>query len=638
MNQIAKFFFSVGARREPKGWLSAVCTIYAAGLALWVIYAATLAVIDRLQIAAIFVPFMLVLLFLTVAPFPSSATERLSVFDYLLALASAACGVYFIAISDTMASRISLLDPLTELDLLFGTLFWLLTLEATRRAVGIGLTLIVVAFVVYNLWGHLLGGAMAHGYISYEHFLDQTVFTTFGIFGAPVRVAATYAFLFVAFGTFLQRAGGGEFFFNLAAALSGRSPGGPAKVAVSSSALFGTISGSPTSDVVTTGSVTIPLMQRIGFSASLAGAIEVAASAGGGILPPVMGSAAFIMVEITGIGYDEIVLAAIIPALLFYVGVYAQVHLRSVRLGISGMDDAEIPRLSEALRHGGVFAVPLLSIVVALLLGFSPTFVAVFGTMAVLVVAGLSAQTRIGPTALVKTLAEVTMHMVPVTAACAAAGLVVGGISMTGLSGKFAALILTVGEQSLFITLLLGAAVTILLGMGMPTPSAYIMAAVLVGPALVEAGINVLNAHMFLLFYASLSAITPPVAVAAYAASSIAGANPLVIAGQAVRLAFVAFVVPFMFAMDPRLLGQGTWPAVAWALVTAVAGVLALSSATEGYLKGPLPVWGRVLVAAGGLCLFLPGTVTDAIGAVLVLLGLSSALRAWSVARKRNPR
>lgn len=621
-NPFLNFLFSVGARTWPDGWLGKLLPIYAAGIAVWVYYAVTIALIDRLALTAIFVALIFVLLFLTVSPSPKSERNKPGPVDYLLSALSAVCAIYYIVKAPEIATRISLLDPLSPLDIAIGTLFWVLTLEATRRSVGIGLTLIVGVFVLYNLFGHLLGGVLAHGYISYTHFLDQTVFTTFGIFGAPARVAATYAFLFVAFGIFLQRTGGGDFFFNLAASVSGRSPGGPAKVAVSSSALYGTISGSPTSDVVTTGSITIPMMKRIGYPATLAGAVEVAASAGGGILPPVMGSAAFIMVEITGITYREIVIAAVIPAIIFYLGVYLQVHLRSLKLGLKGMDDGDVPRAAETLKEGGIFVVPLAVIVIALLIGFSPSLVAVFGTIAVLVVSSLRASTRLSLSELMDILKTVSVAMVPVTAACAAAGLVIGGISMTGLSGKLAALIGFLSGDSLILVLLIAAAVTIVLGMGMPTPSAYIMAAVLVGPVIVDMGVPLLNAHMFLLFFAALSAITPPVAVAAYAAASIAQANPIVIAALAVRIAIAGFVLPFAFVLAPELLAQGSAVMIAWVALTSLAGVAAISIAIEGWLDRQLVAYQRLLIGAGGGALLLPGATSDLLGVVCVVVPL----------------
>jgi TRAP transporter 4TM/12TM fusion protein len=619
---IAGHLFSIGARRALLGPLRHGLSLYAVGLAVWVVWAATIAIIDPIAHAAIFVSFMLALMFLVIGPTPNGRTDRPLIIDYALSAASLACGVYFIYSAETIASRISLLDPLTPLDLFFGSLIWVLTIEATRRAVGLALMLITVAFVVYNLFGHLLSGVMSHGYIGYEHFLDQSIFTTNGIFGAPVRVAATYAFLFVTFGVFFQRAGGGQFFFDLSAALTGKSPGGPAKVAIASSALYGTMSGSPTSDVVTTGSITIPMMRKLGYSPTLAGAIEVAASTGGSIVPPIMGSAAFIMVEVTGIPYRTIVVAAIIPALLFYTALFVQVHLRALRLRLSGVALEEIPPLGDTLRAGGVFAFPLAIIAIALVLGYTPTYVAVFGAIAA-VAASLPRKDRITFRGIYQGLSEATLRMVPVVAACAAAGLVVGGISLTGLAGKFSFLVFSLSDGQLWLSLVLAGMLCIVLGMGMPTPSAYILAAVLIGDVLTTLEVDLLPAHMFLLFFSALSALTPPVAVAAYAASSIAEANPLSIAAMALRLSLVLFIVPFGFVYGPELIAQGSATAIAQGLVSALLGVFAMSAASEGYWRGMLAPWQRVLFAASGVALLLPGGISDlagaAVGAVAVL-------------------
>lgn len=606
--------FAVGGRRMPDGILGSAIKLLAVGLALWVIYVTTFTFIDPLLQTAVFLCFMLALLFLVVGATPGAKDKPPPLFDMFFSLTSIACGIYFIVNADVIISRISLLDPLTNADLIFGTLFCLLSIEATRRSVGLGLCAIVVAMLAYNLWGDNLSGQLAHGAISYRHFLDQTVFTTNGLLGAPVRVAATYAFLFVTFGTILEKAGGGDFFFNLAAIVSGRSVGGSAKVAVTSSALYGMISGSPTADVLTTGSITIPMMRRLGYPRALAGAIEVAASTSGGLIPPVMASAAFIMVEITGIPYLTIAQAAIIPAALYLLGLYIQVHLLSQKLNLAPMEASQIPRLGPTLRDGALFIVPIAALVTVLFLGYSITLVAVVGIASIIVVSSLRRVTRMGARKLFDSFATATLRMVPVTAACAAAGLVVGGISMTGLSGKFSYIVFLVGGDGVLITLILTAAICILLGMGMPTPSAYIMAAVLTAPTLHHIGLSTLTAHMFLLYFAVMSAMTPPVAVAAFAASSLAECNPLSIAARSVMLALPAFCVPFIFAFAPSLLGQGPLEAVALSTTTAAFGVSALSIGVAGYLRGPLAWYLRLLMLSGGLLLLFPGLMTDAVG------------------------
>ncbi len=627
--------FSTGARRRPSGWLGHVVTFYAAGTAAWVVYAATIALIGALALTIIFLTLMLVLVFLTIGATPQADPERPPVYDLLFAALSAVAGGYFIVNAEAIAGRMTLLDPLTTWNVVFAWVVFVLTLEATRRTVGLGLTLIVLVFIAYNLFGDRLGGVWAHGRIGPLHFLDIMFFTTDGLFGVPLRVAGTYVFLFVMFGTFLARAGGSEFFFNVAAAISGRSPGGPAKVAVVSSGLYGTISGSPTSDVVTTGSITIPMMRRLGYSGALAGGVEVAASTGGSLLPPVMGSAAFIMAEFTGIDYVDIVVAALIPALLYYVCIYTQVHLRSLKMGLRGLDADAIPRLGATIRRSGLFLVPLVVLVGALVEGYSPTFVAAFGTLSVLAVAVVRKETRLGLKAMYETLAATSLRMVSVTGACAAAGLVIGGITMTGLAAKFSGLIFTLTGSLLFPSLLVAAGVTLILGLGMPTPSAYIMAAVLIGPLLETLGVQTMAAHLFLLYFAVMSAMTPPVAVAAYAASAIAEDNPFAIALIAVRLSLAAYIVPFVFVYGQELLLIGSALDIAWRVAATGAGLMVLSAALEGYAHGPLYRWERVLACAGAVALLEPSWQGDVAGVVLAAAALARSFVAERTNAKR---
>ncbi len=611
--------FSVGVRRRPSGWLGWAIGGLALVLGGWVIAAAAFIIIQPWTLAVTFLSGMMTLAFVTVGATPRSNPDRPNWFDWPLSAAAAAAGIYFTLNAGSIEQRVALLDPLGAWDIVFGSILLVLTLEITRRTTGLGLTLVVLIFVAYNLLGHKLGGVLKHGDIGYLHFLEITVFTTDGIFGLPVRVAATYAFLFVLFGTVLMYARGGDFFFDLAASISGRSPGGPAKIAVVSSGLYGMVSGSPTSDVVTTGSITIPIMKRLGYPGSLAGSVEVAASTGGSLLPPVMGSAAFLMAEYTGIDYADIAVAALLPALLYYFSVYAQVHFRSLKLGLKPLDEDQIPRLLPTLMNGGLFILPLAVLTVALLMGYTPTTVAIYGTLAVILVSWVRAHTRLSPAGLLRALAETAVRMIPVAGACAAAGLVIAGITMTGLAGKFAHIVYGMTDAHVFGSLLVAAALTIVLGLGMPTPSAYILAAMLIGPLMAELKVPMLGGHMFLLYFAVMSAITPPVAVAAYAASSIADANPLKIAVLAVKFAAAAFIVPFAFVYQPGLLLQGDVIDTIGSLLATGTGVLLLALAFEGYWRRPLPGWTRLGLGIAGICFMTIWVEVIAAGAGLLL-------------------
>ncbi|MEQ8441739.1 MAG: TRAP transporter fused permease subunit [Alphaproteobacteria bacterium] len=618
--------FAVGARRMPTGRLGSWTKLLALLVAAFVYFAAAAVVLDPIELTSIFLSMMLGLVFLVIGHSQHATRKNPPLFDVALSFAALAVGVYYATNADNIITRISLLDPLSTLDYVAATALWVLAIEATRRTVGLALTMIVVAMMAYNLFGHVLPGTIGHGFISYTHFLDQTAFTTNGIFGAPIRVAATYAFLFVAFGTFLEKCGGGDFFFDLAAAISGRSTGGPAKVAVVSSALYGTVSGSPTSDVVTTGSITIPMMRRLGYPRSLAGGIEVAASTSGGLLPPIMASAAFIMVEVTGIPYLDIATAAIIPALLYLFGVFLYVHLLSQKLGLKPMEKENVPSLVSTILDGGLFIIPIGVLVVALFMGYSINYVAILGTISVLCVSLLRRSTRLSLKAILEVAVVASIRMVPVAAACAAAGLVVGGISMTGLSGKLGLLIFQLAGDSVFLSLILSAVIAILLGMGMPTPSAYIMSAVLTAPILISLGMPLLSAHYFLLFFSVMSALTPPVAVAAYAASSLAEANPISIAGRSMLIAAPAFFLPFAFAFQPELLGQGSFLDIVPKALQAGVGVAAITVAAAGYLGIPLSVPLRLISVASGIALLTTVPAVNLAGGIGVAIILASAI------------
>ena len=629
-------WFSVGARRRPSGWLNWIVAPLAVALAVYVIVAATVVILQPWTLVAVFLMGIMAIAFLATGAFPDSDPKRPHPIDYALALASLATGVYFLVKAPEVMNRIALLSPLSGWDLFFGILTVLLTLEITRRTTGAGLTVVVLIFIAYNFFGHLIGGVLQHGYIDYVHFIDIMVYTTDGIMGLPARVAATYAFMFVLFGTLLYAAKGADFFFDFAAAISGGRPGGPAKVAVISSGMYGMISGSPTADVVTTGSVTIPIMKRLGYRPAVAGAIEVVASTGGSIMPPVMGSAAFIMAEYTGIEYRDIAIAALLPALLYYVCVYAQVHFRALRFGLTGLDPASIPPLLTTLRQGGLFFVPLIVLTGALLYGYTPTMVAILGGISVIVVSWFRRSTFIGPLGLWNCLAETTLRMVPVAGATAAAGLVIAGLTMTGLSAKFAHVVYAVTDANQFMALCLAAALTLVLGLGMPTPAAYILAAVLMGPLMSKLGIDLLAGHMFILYFAVMSAITPPVAVAAYAASAIAEDNPMVIAVHAVKLALAAFVVPFVFVFGPELLWKGALWKTAVTFGSAAIALVLLAASIEHFSKWCETWWSRLLLATGAICMIVPDIRVTGVGVVLAAIAIGATYRREQVARVRG--
>jgi len=541
--------------------------------------------------------------FLTTTGNPERPTST-SIFSWAAAAVSIGIPVYFTVMQPIYEMRLPMIDGLTVADQIAGVVLILLVLEATRRCIGMTLVIVVLTFLLYGIFGHHLTGPFWHRELSLEDMLYQIVFTTNGLFGPALSVAALLVFAFVAFGCVLDIAGGGDFFFDLANSLVGRQVGGQAKVAVVSSGLYGSISGSPTADVVTTGSFTIPLMIRTGLSRTYAGAVEATASTGGALLPPVMGTAAFLMSDFTGIPYSEIVIAAIVPALLYYLAVFLAVHLRAKADNIQPAADATTRSILTVLRRDWYYFVPIFILTWFVLTADRPAFSAALALASLLpiLVIRLRKPVVIGK-AVVRALDDTTRRMIGIGVACAVAGLVVGTLAMTDLTGKISTALFLLAQGNGLLTLIIATIIVIVLGMGMPTPAVYALASVLAAPALLALDVPLLPAHLFIVYFASMSAITPPVAVAAFAAGTIANANPMAIAVQCCRLAIVAFIIPYVFIYNPGVLMMGpTWDVVL-SVVTATAAVVALVCAQEGYVSKRIGAVSRLLLAALGLAL-----------------------------------
>ncbi len=584
---------------------------------------------DRRAVLYLFLASVLSVAFLTTTGGPTRPRGSSAAAWVMSGLAFAA-SLYFVAMRERHELRLPIIDSLSPADQAASLVLIVLVLEATRRTIGMTLVTLVLSFLLYGLLGHLLEGPFAHRQLSLEEIIDHLVFTTNGLFGPPLLVACFLVYIFVLFGAVLDRVGGGAFFHRLAAALVGRQVGGPAKIAVISSGLYGSISGSPTADVVTTGSITIPMMIRMGFSRVYAGAVESVASTGGAIMPPVMGSAAFMMSDFTGIPYAQIVIASIVPALLYYLAVFLAVHFHSHRDAVQPMVAGAHESAARVLRENWPFLIPIASIVVVMLSADRPDFAAAIALAALALVA-LWRSRSIARTAtdLRDGLIDAAKRACGVGVACAVAGLVVGTLSMTDLTGKISSMLFAIAPGQLFITLVISAIVTIVLGMGMPTPAVYALAAVLAGPAMMALGVAQLPAHLFIVFFASMSAITPPVAVAAFAAASIAQANPVQIGLLACRIGLIAFLLPFAFVYHPGVLLRGEIASVAIQIVSAVAATIALAAATEGWLGGKITVPMRGLLGALGVALVWP---TDLVS-LLALAGFAAAW-VWIARRK----
>lgn len=547
--------------------------------------------------------------------------------DVALALIAFAVAMYYIVENDRFLNWSRGFSRPTILDYTAGFTLIALVVELCRRSTGPGLTSLVLILLAYAFWGHLLPGALKHENYTHRYFIEMLTIQENGIFGAPLEVAATYAFLFVLFGSFFEKSGGGQLFFDLASAITGRMRGGAAKACVTASGLYGSVSGSPTADVATTGPLTIPIMKRQGISPARAGAIEAAASSGGAMLPPVMGAVAFIMSDITGIPYVEIAWASILPAILYYAAIYMLVHNEAVRNDEGRMPDDQIVDLATALVRGWRHLLPLAALIALLIMGYTPTYVAAGSTAAVIVLSWLSPRDAITPRRFVECCVDTITQLVPLVGAVAGAGIVIGCIEVSGLAGKFTLLITSLSGGYIASTLFLSAVFLVLLGMGMPTPAVYIMGAALLGPTLLQKfGLPALPAHLFMLYYACLSAVTPPVAVANFAAGAIAGANPMSLGPHAVKLAIGGFVVPFFFLFNHGILMQGGLLLIVSDILVGFALVACASLVLHGWWgKAPIPWAARAALALAAAGMLNPAAAVQWPAALIgtgIILGL----------------
>ena len=538
----------------------------------------------------------------------------------LIVLSVAACA-YFIISMNEIVFRIGV-SP-TPLDLVFSSLVILLVLEMTRRTNGFVLPLIAVLFILYGLYGNLLpysfGGHRGYSFsrlISYLVGMDAMLST-------PLATAASFVFLFFLFSSFLASTGAGQFFIDLALGLAGGTRGGPAKVAVIGSALFGMISGSSSANVVASGTFTIPMMIKTGYSPRFSAAVESVASTGGQMTPPILGAAAFIIAELTGTPYLDIALATVIPALLYFTSIYYMIDLEALKLSLMGHKAEDLPNVRSLIVRRGHLLIPILVLLyVMIVMKASVVKAAIFGIYATVLCTFLRRDTRITVNKAVAGIADGAKQAVGLISACATAGLIIGVLNMTGTGLKFAGAVIAFSGGSIPVALFLTMCASLVLGMGLPTAAAYLICAAVVAPALTGLGVPVLTANLFIFYFACLSAITPPVALAAFTASFLARSNPMSVAFTAVRLGFVAFIVPYMFVYAPSLLFQGSPLTIATTIVTALAGVIFIGSALQGYFLGArLPAASRVLFFAAAITLIIPGYLTDGIGAGLGLFG-----------------
>ena len=557
--------------------------------------------------------------------FKKSSKDKIDITDWILMILSIGVWGYIFFNVEAIALKGG---QMSTTDMVLGVLAVLLTLEVTRRVVGPELPIVTIVFLLFAYFGRHLPGVFAHRGFNVTRIVSHMYMTTEGIMGTPLGVSSTFVFMFILFGSFLDKTGVGEFFIDFAYALTGSTRSGPAMTSVLSSGLMGSISGSSVANTVTTGAFTIPLMKSVGYKPHYAGAVEATASTGGQIMPPVMGAAAFIMADFTGFPYISIVKAAIIPAVLYYIAVGTMVHLEACKLGLKGMPRESLPKVSNILRKQGYLTLPLIAIIFMLVKQYPPTMAALTGIVIGVIVAFVASLIKkdnsFTPKDILGAMEAGAKGAVGVACACACAGMIVGVVTLTGFGLKIAEVIVLIAKGKLIPTLLLTMVSSIILGMGLPTTAKYIVLATMAVPAITKLGVNLMSAHLFILYFGVVADVTPPVALAAYAGAGIAGANSMKTGFQAFKLAIGAFIIPYIFVINPNLIMVdsvvGTtvnWLPITSALptiVTALIGTVCLAGTVESYLFGNLRTWQRVILLVAAFALLDPKLLTDAIG------------------------
>ncbi len=596
-------------------FMAKIVSALAITFSVFQLYTAIFGVLDAQLQRAVHLGFGLALSYLLYPTLDSWSRQTIHPLDVILAVLGAAAPAYIVYEYQNLVLRAAM--P-TELDIVVGVTGILLVIEAARRVVGIPMVCVVLAFLAYAFAGPYMPGVLAHRGLTVNQLVSHLYYTTEGIFGIPLGVSSTFIFLFILFGAYLESTGLGKFFIDAANAIAGWASGGPAKVAVLSSGLMGTVSGSSVANVVGTGSLTIPMMKKLGYHKNFAGAVEAAASTGGQLMPPVMGAAAFLMAEFVGVPYIEIVQAAIIPAFLYFMGVWLGVHFEAKRSNLKGIPRDQLPRLGTLLRERGHLALPLIVIVYLLVSGYTPMRAALVAIFLSILVSSLRKSTRMKPMEILLGLETGARNVLGVLVACAAAGIVIGVVTKTGVGLKLASGLLEFSGGMLLPSMFFTMITAIVLGMGVPTTANYVITSTIAAPALIQLGIPVLAAHMFVFYFGIIADVTPPVALAAYAGAGISGGNALMTGVNASKLAIAAFIIPYMFVLSPELLMiDATVGGLALSVFTAVLGMVAISASLIGYLADHCLPAERFVLFIGGLLMIKPGITTDMVGIVV---------------------
>ncbi|MBN1106846.1 MAG: TRAP transporter permease [Deltaproteobacteria bacterium] len=594
--------------------IKALVAIIGIGISSFHLYTGGFGVFDAFLQRTVHLMTLMSLAFLLFPTKKAWPQEKSALIDLPLALLCLAIGAYLVYHHDRLVTREWYWGPMTTLDVILGVATVLLSLESARRVVGPALPIIAVIFIGFALFGDRLPYPFTIRATPPLIFIDHMFLTTQAILGIPVGASATFVYLFILFGAFLEKTGASKFIIDFSMALVGKTTGGPAKVAIVASGLFGTVSGHSVANVYGTGMFTIPLMKRMGFRPDYAGAVEAASSAGGQIMPPIMGAAAFIMAETLGLPYIEVAKAALIPALLYYIALFTSVHLEALKSGLRGISRDEVPPLTKTLKEGAHFLIPLAVLIALLVQGFTPFYAAFICILALVAVSMMNRKSRLSLSDFKDALILGARNSIVIAVSCGCAGIVVGALDVTGVGIKFVSIVTGLSMGILPLALVMVMASCMILGMGVPTAPAYIVVAMIAAPSLTNFGIPPMAAHMFVFYSALLSAITPPVALAAYAGAAISGGGVMTTGIIASKLGFVKFLVPYMFAYSTALLWMGEPATILWTFFSAIVGTLALAISLEGYCFTDVGMLNRVVFALAGLLGLVPETVTDAFG------------------------
>ena len=583
---------------------------------LFQLYTSIFGVMDAMLQRSIHLAFGLTLVYLLYPSRKKFSRHHLHPLDVGLALlAGGVCLYVFFNYSNLVfrAGRV------TTVDMIVGLIAIVLVLEAARRVIGWPMVIIAITFIGYALLGPKIPGPLAHRGVAMDDLVQHLIYTTEGIFGIPIGVSSTFIFMFLLFGAYLGKTGMGEFFIDVSNSVAGSAPGGPAKVAVISSATMGTLTGSSVANVVGTGSFTIPMMKKLGYKPEFAGAVEATASTGGQLMPPIMGAAAFLMAEFTNIPYVRIIGAAMIPALLYYVGVWAGVHYEAKKQGLKGMAKEDLPKLGKVMRERGHLMLPIIIVIYFLVAGYTPIRAALGAIASALIVSSLKKETRLSFKEMFMGLVDGARSALTVIAACATAGIIIGVVTQTGLGLKMGSLLVSAANGNLLLTLFFTMVTSLILGIGVPTTANYVITATIAAPALLLLDVPIIAAHMFAFYFGIIADVTPPVALAAVAASGVAKSEPMRTGVQASRLAIAAFIIPYIFVFSPELLLVNvTFFHLIFILITSIIGIVTVAAGLTGFFKTKMNILERVLFIGGGIMMVTTSLIVNLIAAVIL--------------------